>query len=110
MRDFVEMDRLTRGCDTPGRAVVEHDDGDDGRDECRDHNGTAPRNHGVNDIRVSKRALASLPNVASVAALDRYHRATRRRAGRVWPPTHSTLQAALPPTHRRDLRQHHLYQ
>src|SRR6266852_5514752 len=60
MRDLVEMDRFTRRCDTPGRAVFEHDDGDDGRDECRDHNGTAPRNHGVNDIRVSKRALASL--------------------------------------------------
>src|SRR6266545_6043019 len=61
VRDFAQMNGSTRAAAAGRGAAVQHDDGTNGGDERRDHNETTPRNHGLNDIRLGKGALVSLP-------------------------------------------------
>jgi hypothetical protein len=55
------MNGFARDAAARHRAGVQQNHRTDGGDECREHNGTTPRKHGLNDIRRGKGALASLP-------------------------------------------------
>src|SRR5216117_2786506 len=61
VRHFAQEDGFTRTRDAASGAPVQYHDCSDRGDERRDHNGTTPRNHGLNDIRLGKGALVSLP-------------------------------------------------
>src|SRR6266550_1729096 len=61
VRHFAQVDGFTRTRDAASGAPVQYHDCSDRGDERRDHNETTPRNHGLNDIRLGKGALVSLP-------------------------------------------------
>src|SRR6266550_6976224 len=80
VRHFAQVDGFTRTRDAASGAPVQYHDCSDRGDERRDHNETTPGNHGLNDIRLGKGALVSLPMFrAAICSLG--NRALKRRLG-----------------------------